>query len=70
MEHKKFKLNTAFFFDEGQIFNDFGKICMKYFRESYGVGFYLSYAKATVLAFSVAHGNEGTQFYVDNKIAF
>ena len=70
MQYKDFKLNTALFLDEGQIFNDFGKICLKYFRESYGVGFYLSYAKATLLAFSVAHGNEGTQFYVDNKIAF
>ncbi len=70
MQYKEFKLNTAFFLDEGQIFNDFGKICMKYFRESYGVGFYLSYAKTTLFAFSVAHGNEGTQFYIDNKIAF
>jgi hypothetical protein len=70
MQYKDFKLNTAIFLDEGQIFNDFGKICMKYFRESYGVGFYLSYAKTTLLAFSVAHGNEGTQFYIDNKIAF
>lgn len=70
MQYKEFKLNTAVFFDEGQIFNDFGKICLKYFRESYGAGFYLSYAKTTLLAFSVAHGNEGTQFYIDNKIAF
>ena len=70
MQYKEFKLNTAIFLDEGQIFNDFGKICMKYFQESYGVGFYLSYAKNTLLAFSVAHGNEGTQFYIDNKIAF
>ncbi|MFH1208870.1 MAG: BamA/TamA family outer membrane protein [Candidatus Omnitrophota bacterium] len=70
MQYKDFKLNTALFLDEGQIFSDFGKMRFKYFRESYGVGFYLSYAKATLLAFSVAHGNEGTQFYLDNKIAF
>ncbi|MFA5160029.1 MAG: BamA/TamA family outer membrane protein [Candidatus Omnitrophota bacterium] len=70
MEYKEFKLNTAIFFDEGQVFKDFTKLCMKYFQESYGVGFYLSYAKTTLLAFSVAHGNEGTQFYLDNKIAF
>jgi len=70
MQYKEFKLNTALFVDEGQIFNDFGKICMKYFRESYGAGFYLSYTKNTLLAFSVAHGNEGTRFYLDNKIAF
>lgn len=70
MQYKEFKLNTAFFLDEGQIFSDFGKICLKYFRESYGVGFYLSYAKNTLLTFSVAHGSEGPQFYLDNKVAF
>jgi hypothetical protein len=70
MQYKDFKLNTAVFLDEGQIFSDFGKICLKYFRESYGVGFYLSYAKNTLLTFSVAHGNEGPQFYLDNKLAF
>ena len=70
MQHKDFKLNTALFLDEGQVFSDFGKMQFKYFRESYGVGFYLSYAKATLLAFSIAHGNEGTQFYLDNKVAF
>ncbi|HOW87663.1 MAG TPA: BamA/TamA family outer membrane protein [Candidatus Omnitrophota bacterium] len=70
MQYKDFKLNTALFVDEGQVFSDFGKIAMKYFKTSYGVGFYLSYAKTTLLAFSVAHGNEGTQFYIDNKIAF
>jgi hypothetical protein len=70
MQYKDFKLNTALFVDEGQVFSDFGKIAMKYFKTSYGAGFYLSYAKTTLLALSVAHGNEGTQFYIDNKIAF
>jgi hypothetical protein len=70
MEYKEFKLNTAIFFDEGQVFKNLTKLCMKYFQESYGAGLYLSYAKNTLLAFSVAHGNEGTQFYLDNKIAF
>ena len=70
MQYKEFKLNTAPFLDSGQVFSDFGKIQFKYFRESYGVGFYLSYAKTTLLTFSIAHGNEGTQFYIDNQIAF
>ena len=70
MEYKEFKLKTAFFNDLGEVFSKINKFRLKDLRESYGVGFYLSYTKNTLLAFSVAHGNEGTQFYIDNKIAF
>jgi hypothetical protein len=70
MEYKDFKLKTAFFSDTGQTFNEIHEFQFKDFRESYGVGFYLSYAKNTLVNFSVAHSNEGTQFYVKNKLAF
>lgn len=70
MEYKEFKLKTAFFSDTGEVYSRLSKFLLKELRESYGVGFYLSYSKNTLLAFSVAHGNEGTQFYLDNKIAF
>lgn len=70
MEYKEFKLRTAFFSDTGEVYSKPSKFRITNLRESYGVGFYLSYAKNTLLAFSVAHGNEGTQFYLDNKIAF
>jgi hypothetical protein len=70
MEYKEFKLKTVFFNDLGQVFNEIHEFKFDDFRESYGVGFYLSYAKNTVLNLSVAHSNDGTEFYVKNKLAF
>lgn len=70
MEYKDFKLKAAFFSDTGEVFKRVSKFRLKDLRESYGCGLYLSYAKNTILALSVAHGNEGTQFYIDNKVAF
>ena len=70
MEYKEFKLKTAFFSDTGEVFGKIHQFRLKDLRESYGIGFYLSYAKNTLLDISVAHGNEGTQFYVKNKLAF
>jgi hypothetical protein len=70
MEYKEFKVKTAFFSDTGEVFAKLSKFRLKDLRESYGIGFYLSYARNTLLNFSVAHGNEGTQFYVKNRLAF
>jgi len=70
MEYKEFKLKTAFFSDTGEVFSRYSKFRLKDLRESYGTGFYLSYTKNTLLAFSVAKSSEGTHFYIDNKIAF
>ncbi|MDD5226739.1 MAG: BamA/TamA family outer membrane protein [Candidatus Omnitrophica bacterium] len=70
MEYKEFKLKTAVFNDLGEVFGKIHQFRLADLRESYGVGFYLSYARNTLLNFSVAHGNEGTRFYVKNKLAF
>jgi hypothetical protein len=70
MEYKEFKAKVAFFSDTGEVFSKPSKFRLTNLRESYGTGLYLSYNKNTLLALSVAHGNEGTQFYIDNKIAF
>jgi hypothetical protein len=70
MEYKEFKLKTAFFSDTGEVFGKIYQFRFKDLRESYGVGFYLSYSRNTLINFSVAHSNEGTQFYVKNKLAF
>ena len=70
MEYKKFKLKTAFFNDLGEVFGKIHQFRLKDLRESYGVGFYLSYSRNTLLNFSAAHGNEGTRFYVKNTLAF
>lgn len=70
LEHKEFKMKVSLFNDLGQVFGEIHSFQVKDFRESYGAGLYLSYSKNTLLNFSVAHGNEGTQFYIKNKLAF
>ena len=70
MEYKEFKGKVALFNDLGQVFGEIHQFDIADFRESYGVGFYLSYARNTLLNFSVAHSNDGTQFYIKNKLAF
>lgn len=69
-EYRDFRLNASVFWDEGQVFNEFNKFKFSDFRESYGLGFYLSYAKHTLLNFTVAHGDEGTRVYVKNRVPF
>ena len=70
LEYKEFKVKTAFFNDLGEVFGEIDNFRLKDLRESYGIGFYLSYAKNTLVNFSVAHGNEGTKIYIKNKLAF
>lgn len=70
LEYRDFKVKTAFFSDTGGVFAKIHNFRLKDLRESYGIGFYLSYSKNTLLNFSVAHGNEGTQVYFKNKLAF
>lgn len=69
-EYKEFKMKTAIFVDEGQVSKGFGTFQFKNFRESYGVGFYLTYSQLMLLDFTVAHGNEGTQFYLETTLPF
>lgn len=69
-QYKEFKMKSVVFFDEGQVSKDFATFSLKNFRESYGAGLRLSYSRITVLSFNVAHGREGTQFYLENKLAF
>lgn len=70
MEYKEFKVKTAFFNDLGEVFGKIHQFRLKDLRESYGIGFYLSYTRNTLLNFSIAHGSEGTRFYFKNKLAF
>ena len=70
LEYKEFKVKAAVFNDLGQVFGEIHEFQFKDFRDSYGAGLYLSYAKNTLINVSVAHGNEGAQFYVKNKLAF
>ena len=69
-QYKEFKMKTVVFLDEGQVSKDFATFRLRDFRESYGTGLHVSYSQLMLLSFNVAHGNEGTQFYLENKLAF
>ena len=69
-EYRDFKLDTVFFLDEGQVFGEFSKMKLEDFRESYGIEFRLTLANYNLINFSIAHGDEGTNFYVRSKTSF
>ncbi len=70
MEYRGFRLQTAVFVDVGQTPERLQKTKLKDFQESYGGGLYLGYDKNTLLAFTAAHSDEGTHFYVKTKLPF
>jgi len=69
-EYQAFKMNAALFFDEGQVFNEFNDFEFKDFRESYGVGFYITHDRKSMLNLTVARSDEGTQLYLKNRLVF
>jgi len=69
-QYKEFKMNTVLFWDEGEVSKGFSTFLIKDFQGSYGTGFYVSYLQTVLISFNVAHGNEGTKFYLENKLPF
>lgn len=69
-EYRDWKIDTVFFWDEGQVFNRFGEFQFSDFRESYGGGFRFSILNNVLLSLEVAHGDEGTQFYAKSRSPF
>ncbi len=69
-EYKDWKLDTVLFWDEGQVFRDFSDFQFKDFKESYGLGFRISILNHAVLGLEWAHGDEGTNFYVETRAPF
>ena len=69
-EYRDWKLDTVLFFDLGQVFGEFSELQGNDFKESYGVGFRFSVLNHVVLALEVAHGDEGTNFYVKSSTPF
>lgn len=69
-EYRDFKVDTVFFWDEGEVFGDFGNFRLKDLRESYGLGFRVSLANVVFFAFEIAHGDEGTNYYVKSHAPF
>lgn len=69
-QYRDFKLDTVAFWDEGQVFGEFSRFQMKDFRESYGGGFRVIAANHIILSLELAHGDEGTEFYVKSGAPF
>ncbi len=70
LENRDWTLTQVFFMDAGQTFETFGRFQFQDFRESYGTGFRLGYVERVVLDLEMAHGDEGTVFYVKNRQPF
>lgn len=69
-QYREFRGDTVFFWDEGQVFEEFSDFEFGEFRESYGIGLRITLAHIPVLSFELAHGGEGTRFYVKSSAPF
>jgi len=69
-EHRDFKMDSTLFWDAGQTFGEFSEMQFSDFRENYGLGLRFSVANLLLLSMEVAHGDEGTNFYVRSNSPF
>jgi hypothetical protein len=69
-EYKEVQLDAVPFFDLGQTFNEWSRFQMKDFKESYGLEFRIYVARNSLVNISVAHGDEGTNFFIRTKKSF
>ncbi|HTL48275.1 MAG TPA: BamA/TamA family outer membrane protein [Verrucomicrobiae bacterium] len=69
-EYRDFRMDSVLFWDEGQVFGEFSQLKLKDFRESYGLGLRLSVANHNIFSVEMAHGEEGTNFYVKTHTPF
>lgn len=69
-EYRQWTLAHVIFFDEGQVFQNYGRFQWKDFRESYGTGLRLNFLHFTILNLEMAHGDEGAAFHIRNRQPF
>lgn len=69
-EYRDWKIDALLFYDQGQVFNHFGKFQWDDFRETYGGGFRVNLLNNTLLTLQIGHGDEGTQLYVKSRSPF
>ncbi len=69
-EYRDWKTDAVFFWDEGQVFKKLSKMQIQDFEGTYGMGFRVSLLNHVLLSIEMAHGNEGTDFYVKNRSPF
>jgi len=69
-EHREWRMDTAFFWDEGQVFGDWGDFQFKGLRASSGIGLRLCVEGQVLITLDLARSREGTQIYVETKTPF
>ncbi len=69
-EYREMHMDAVPFFDFGQVFGEWSDMQFKDFKESYGLEFRVYVARVNLLNLSIAHGDEGTNFFVRSKKAF
>lgn len=69
-EYRDWKADTVLFSDMGQAFRKWSEFQGQDFLFSFGGGVRISILGHVLLSFEVAHGNEGTWYYVKNRAPF
>ncbi len=69
-EYRDFKADSFLFTDVGQVFRKPSRMQFQDFNASYGGGFRFSLLDHVLLSVELAHGDEGTSFYVKNRSPF
>lgn len=69
-EYKELQLDAVPFIDLGQTFDEWSQFQMRDFKESYGLEFRVYVARTNLFNISVAHGDEGTNFFARTKKVF
>ncbi|MFZ5802103.1 MAG: BamA/TamA family outer membrane protein [Candidatus Omnitrophota bacterium] len=69
-ENRGWQLDAVPFFDLGRVFGEWSQFGFDDLKESYGGELRIFSSRKSVVNFSVAHGDEGTNFYVRTKKAF
>ncbi|HCM42186.1 MAG TPA: hypothetical protein DIS66_02585 [Candidatus Omnitrophica bacterium] len=69
-EYRELHMDAVPFFDFGQTFGEWSEFQFKDFKESYGLEFRVYVARNNLVNISIAHGDEGTNFFVRSKKAF
>jgi hypothetical protein len=68
--YREFRIETAIFWEQGQVFGEIGDFKLDQFKESYGVGLRVNAAHHLLFSLELAHGDEGTNFYAKTKAPF
>lgn len=69
-EYREWRMDSALFWDEGQVFGDWSNFQYKDFESSYGLAFRLSLEGSILLSIEIADSHEGMQFYVKTRTPF